>query len=110
MTARPFPPPWAVEEYNDACFIVRDHDGQQLAYVYYEVEPGRRSAAKSLSKDEVRRIAVNIAKLPEVADRIRTGMRCRSRIDAASSAPEKRHSAGCSRQRGSQCRFAWSRR
>jgi hypothetical protein len=42
--SRRFPPPWSVEEYNDACFIVRDHDGQQLAYVYFEDEPGRRSA------------------------------------------------------------------
>jgi hypothetical protein len=61
VTARRFPPPWSVEEYNDACFIVRDHNGQQLAYVYFEDEPGRRSAAKLLSKDEARRIAVNIA-------------------------------------------------
>jgi hypothetical protein len=34
-----------------------------LAYVYYEDEPGRRSAAKLLSKDEARRIAGNIAKV-----------------------------------------------
>jgi hypothetical protein len=31
---------------------------------HFEEEPGRRSAAKLLSKDEARRIAVNIAKLP----------------------------------------------
>jgi hypothetical protein len=37
---------------------VRDHSGQALAYVYFEDEPGRRSAAKLLSKDEARRIAV----------------------------------------------------
>jgi hypothetical protein len=42
MTRR-FPPPWSVEEL-DACFIVRDHSGQQLAYVYFEDEPGRRTA------------------------------------------------------------------
>ena len=30
----------------------------------FEDEPGRRSAAKFLSKDEVQRIADNIAKLP----------------------------------------------
>ena len=34
-----FPPPWSVEETN-ACFIVRDADGQALAYVYFEEEPG----------------------------------------------------------------------
>jgi hypothetical protein len=34
-------------------FIARDHNGQQLAYVYFEDEPGRRSAAKLLSKDEI---------------------------------------------------------
>ena len=42
MTARRFPPPWSVEEL-DACFVARDHNGQQLAYVYFEDEPGRRS-------------------------------------------------------------------
>jgi hypothetical protein len=62
--ARRFPPPWIAEE-TDACFIIRDHSGYALAYVYFEEEPGRRSAAKLLSKDEARRIASNIAKLPD---------------------------------------------
>jgi hypothetical protein len=47
MTDRRFPPPWSVEE-QDACFVVRDHNGQQLTYVYFEDE-GRRSAAQLLT-------------------------------------------------------------
>ena len=41
-TPPPLPPPWTIEEINDACFIVRDKNGQQLGYFYYEQEPGRR--------------------------------------------------------------------
>ena len=65
VTPRRFPPPWSAEE-TDACFIVRDANGQALAYVYFEDEPGRRAAAHLLTRDEARRIAVNIAKLPEL--------------------------------------------
>ena len=65
-TPRRFPPPWTIDETNNACYIVRDKNGQALAYVYYEQEPGRRSAANLLTKDEARRIAANFAKLPEL--------------------------------------------
>jgi hypothetical protein len=64
VSPRRFPPPWSVEE-QASCFVVRDHGGQQLAYVYFEDEPGRRSAAKLLTKDEARRVAVNI-ELPDL--------------------------------------------
>jgi hypothetical protein len=49
-----------------SAILVKDGGGQKLAYVHYEEEPGRRSAAKLLTKDEARRIAANIAKLPEL--------------------------------------------
>ena len=47
-------------------YVVRDADGQQIAYVYYSNDPEGRAAAKLLTKDEARRIAANIAKLPEL--------------------------------------------
>jgi hypothetical protein len=70
-SVRRFPAPWTVET-QDACFVVRDHDGQVLAYVYFEDEPGRRSAAKLLTRDEARRIAANVAKLPDLLSRHKT--------------------------------------
>jgi CheY-like chemotaxis protein len=65
LTAGSFLRPWSVEDIGDA-FVVRDSIRQKLAYVYYEEEPGRRRAAKLLTKDEARRIAANVAKLPEL--------------------------------------------
>ena len=61
MTTRRFPPPWSVEE-GDNYFVVHDREGQQLAYVHFD---NPSAAAKPLTRDEARRFAANIAKLPE---------------------------------------------
>jgi hypothetical protein len=66
---RRFPPPWSIEEHNAGCFLVKDAHGQALAYFYFGDESGQRSAAKLLTRDEARRLAVIFAKLPELLRR-----------------------------------------
>jgi hypothetical protein len=65
MKARRFPPPWSIEDLG-AAFVVKDNARHKLAYVPYKDEPGQRSTARLLSKDEARRSAADIAKLPEL--------------------------------------------
>ena len=62
MTDRRFPPPWTVEKIPGG-LVVRDANGQSLAYVYYR-ENDSDARTKVLTEDEARRIAANIAKLP----------------------------------------------
>jgi hypothetical protein len=57
---RHFPPPWSVEEL-DSCFVVKDANGQALAYMYFEKEPLRRFRRRELlTRDAL------FAKLPEL--------------------------------------------
>jgi hypothetical protein len=43
-------------------YVVRDANGQALAYIYSR----EARQAKVLTKDEARRIAINMARLPEL--------------------------------------------
>ena len=59
-----FPAPWTVEAI-DGGFKVVDANGQALAYVYGHADQ-HAQIAKALTLDEARRIASNIAKLPNL--------------------------------------------
>jgi hypothetical protein len=47
-------------------YVVRDANGQALAYVYSRENEDEARQAKVLTKDEARWIAINIARLPEL--------------------------------------------
>jgi hypothetical protein len=62
---RRFPPPWKAEKIAGG-YVVRDANGQSLAYVYLRATETDAMQAKVLTEDEARRVAINIARLPEL--------------------------------------------
>jgi hypothetical protein len=61
MTGRRFPPPWRADKIPGG-YVVRDANGQALAYFYSRDNESEALQAKVLTKDEARRIAVNVAR------------------------------------------------
>jgi hypothetical protein len=65
---RRFPAPWRADKIPGG-YVVRDANGQALAYLYSRDSPTEALQAKMLTKDEARRIAINIARLPKLLGR-----------------------------------------
>jgi hypothetical protein len=63
--SRRFPPPWRIEQIPGG-FKVLDATGQALVYVYARETRNEANIAGVLTFDEARRIAVKVAKLPEL--------------------------------------------
>ena len=62
---RRFPTPWRADPMPGG-YVVRDANGQALAYLYSRDNEAEAWQAKLLTKDEARRIAINLARLPEL--------------------------------------------
>jgi hypothetical protein len=62
---RRFPSPWRADTIPGG-YVVRDASGRSIAYVYSRETEVEARQANVLTKDEARRIAVNIARLPEL--------------------------------------------
>jgi hypothetical protein len=65
QVSRRFPAPWSARELQQA-FRIEDATGQAVAYVYFRRDENEARQAHVLTHDEARRIASNIAKLPEL--------------------------------------------
>jgi hypothetical protein len=62
---RRFPPPWRADRIPGG-YVVRDDNEQAIAYLYARANEAEARQAKVLTADEARRIATNIARLPEL--------------------------------------------
>ena len=64
-SARRFPAPWTSEKMPGG-YLVRDANGQALAFIYARATMAEAMQANVLSEHEAKRIAANVACLPEL--------------------------------------------
>lgn len=72
LAPRRFPLPWTVCG-NEACYWVEDAAGTKLAYIYFLTRDRLAHDAGKLDRADARKIARNIAKLPDLLMLRQTG-------------------------------------
>ena len=65
---RRLPSPWRAEKFSGG-YVVRDATGFAVTYVYGRSTEAEALEAKQMTMDEARRVASNIAKLPDMLKR-----------------------------------------
>jgi hypothetical protein len=66
---RQLPAPWSAEKTEGGGYRVRHKLGRTVGYIYCRDEENNAEVAKVLTWEEGRRVAANIAKLPELLKR-----------------------------------------
>ena len=70
INSRRFPAPWSVHGLEQA-FVIQDANGQAVAHVDVRKDENETRQTGGLTRDEAWRIAANIAKLPELLERMK---------------------------------------
>ena len=65
-----FARPWSLVEHSES-FEVRSATNRILAYVYFEDEPGRRGVTRRIAREDARRMAQQILRLPELLEELK---------------------------------------
>ena len=68
--SKPFRQPWKLVEHEES-FRILDAGNTVLATIYHEDEPGRRTTMRRLSREDARRFASQVVKLPELLDELK---------------------------------------
>jgi hypothetical protein len=86
---RRFPPPWRADKFSGG-YVVRDANGFAVAYVYGRSTEAEVIDAKQMTMDEARRVASNIAKLPDMLKRGEEGVPLKFARPARNFSPTRR--------------------
>jgi hypothetical protein len=65
-------PPWRARRLKHS-YVIEDRTGTVVCFIYFRTDAAEARAANVLERELARRVAVNIAKLPELLQSARSG-------------------------------------